>query len=435
VFLAVLRNNQADSQWFPSQVRLGRPPAGFAQAAKIKKRLGGDKGCGDAVWWGKPSASDKMSNRVYLPQVDGLRFLAALLVLLSHFRPLVDSFGTGSVAQLAARIQQFGWIGVDIFLVLSSFLICLLLDVEKSIFGSIDIGRFYIRRLLRIWPLYFPYFLIAMFWLSPKILPPEQMKLAIAQHFLPFMTFTGNLSYNLFTASLSPLFAHLWTISLEEQFYVLVPVLAFFSAAFRNTGPLLVAAGLAFSFAVRWYVLANGIVYPTVWVFPLCRLDPFLIGGVCAWLYRTRPAAFAARALAPALLAAAILGFALVLSFPGIGSSIHTSWQLLAVALSAGCLVMATLPQGPLARLFASPVLAFLGKISFGIYVYHQVALWCTNLYFEPVLLAYGGWGWLASLSLTLLVVVGMSAASYLLWERRFLTLKARFERVRSRPA
>lgn len=376
-----------------------------------------------------------MSNRIYLPQVDGLRFLAAFLVLLSHFRPLADSFGSGPVAQLGARIQQFGWIGVDIFLVLSSFLICLLLGVEKSTFGSIDIRRFYIRRILRIWPLYFPYFLIATFWLSPKILPPEQMRLSIAQHFLPFMTFTGNLSYNLFTASLSPLFAHLWTISLEEQFYVLVPVLAFFSAAFRSTGLALVSVGLAFTFAVRWYVLANGVIYPTVWVFPLCRLDPFLVGGVCAWLYRTRPAAFAARAAAPALLVAALAGFALVLNFPGIGSSIHTSWQLLAVALSAGCLVMATLSNGPLATLFASPVLAFLGKISFGIYVYHQVALWCTNLYFEPVLLPWGAVGWLASLSLTLVVVVGMSAASYLLWERHFLRLKARFERVGSRPA
>src|ERR1700681_3727270 len=119
----------------------------------------------------------KMSNRIYLPQVDGLRFVAAFLVLLSHFRPLADSFGTGPLAQVFARIQQFGWIGVDIFLVLSSFLICLLLDVEKSTFGTVDIRRFYVRRLLRIWPLYFPYFLIAMFVLTPKILPPEQLKL------------------------------------------------------------------------------------------------------------------------------------------------------------------------------------------------------------------------------------------------------------------
>jgi peptidoglycan/LPS O-acetylase OafA/YrhL len=375
-----------------------------------------------------------MLNRIYLPQVDGLRFLAAFLVLLSHFRPIADTFGTGLLSQFLGRVQQFGWIGVDIFLVLSSFLICLLLDVEKANFGTIDIKRFYLRRILRIWPLYFPYLLVAMFVLTPKLLPPEQLKLSISQHFFPFMSFTGNLSYNLYPSSLSPLFAHLWTISLEEQFYIIVPIFAFFSGSFRSTALVLVAAGLTFTFCVRWYVLANGVVYPTVWVFPLCRLDPFLIGGVCAWLYRTH-----LNVLTPtSVLGLSILslaGFLLVMSFPGIGGSIHTTWQLLVVSVSAGCLILATLHKGPLARLFSSQVLVFLGKISFGIYVYHQVALWSANVYVEPTLVSYGVLGWVGSLGWTLAVVIAMSATSYFVWERRFLKLKTRFELVRSRPA
>jgi peptidoglycan/LPS O-acetylase OafA/YrhL len=118
---------------------------------------------------------------------------------------------------LLTRLNSFGWIGVDIFLALSSYLIFSLLMGEKGVSGTISIERFYICRALRIWPLYFPFLLIAFFLIPLLVVPFRDLRPALAQHLLPFLAFTGNLSYALFPKTLG-FFAHLWTISLEEQF-------------------------------------------------------------------------------------------------------------------------------------------------------------------------------------------------------------------------
>lgn len=375
-------------------------------------------------------ANGEQRQRRYFPELDGLRFVAAFLVIVHHL-PL-ELKPERHIHEFIRIIGEFGWVGVDIFLVLSSYLIFTLLLAERRINGDISLRDFYIRRSLRIFPLYFLNILLAFFVFPPLLYPEGPIRAAISQHLFPMLTFTGNLSYMVFTESRLPFFAHLWTISVEEQFYVLAPLLALFASYFRRNAWLIAAAVLLLSFAMRFYVLANGIPYPAVWVFTLCRLDPFVVGAVCAAILHMRPT-LRTLPIGWVFSILAVAGFSFVAQFPNIYQSRHASWQLTVVALSAGFLLLgAVLPRG-LQAMLTFPGIPYLGKISFGIYVYHYVVIWCVSkyLYVSP---SGSLTQFILQLSVVTLVTVAIALVSYLMWERPFLRMKLRFERVSSRP-
>lgn len=378
------------------------------------------------------------SGRIYLPQIDGIRFLAFLLVYVSHAPEAFDYMERGTLhAEFLHEVRKFGWIGVDIFLVVSSFLIVTLLLAEQARTGTISLSRFYIRRVLRIWPLYFPYAVLGILVLPPLFgaTPLEQDK-TVREHLLPFMTFFGNFSYGYFTDSLSGFFAHLWTINLEEQYYMVAPILMLLLGRSAVSVALYLAI-LAWGLSVgyRAYLFTNGVPFEIVWAFPISRLDPFVVGGLCAVLIRFRSDLI--HQLPGYAYAALSLIFFLGLSLaPKIENSWHVVWQLAAAAMGAGCLVIALCYYQPLAIAFSSRIVTFLGKISYGLYVYHMMILLALARLDEVYgLFPSSSLGWLTYFLTGLTAVVLLSAISYLYYERVFLRLKARFELVQSRPA
>jgi peptidoglycan/LPS O-acetylase OafA/YrhL len=374
--------------------------------------------------------------RRYFPQLDGLRFVAALLVLISHLDSPAEFFPDQTLGLgLLVRLNTFGWVGVDIFLVLSSYLIFSLLMEEKRTRGRISIRDFYIRRALRIWPLYFPYLMSAFFLLPLLIQPPVQLGPTLRQHLLPFLTFTGNLSYILYPTTLLFSFAHLWTISLEEQFYAVAPVIAFFGRALRPYAGRLAVLALAFTTGAKWYVMANAVPYPTIWVFTFCRLDPFVVGAALAVLFAKHPA-FVRLPLGWLFMTLGGVGFYALSSAPQIGTTMQTVWQLQASAAASGALLLGVLLRAGGARIFSLPGLPYLGKISYGIYVYHEFALFLVRNDATSWLADIAaGVRWFLILILALALTVCMAAGSYQLWERRFLRFKLRFEVIPSRVA
>jgi peptidoglycan/LPS O-acetylase OafA/YrhL len=382
----------------------------------------------------KPNSTP--SERLYFPQIDGLRFIAFFLVLLHHYTPM-DAWtkAPGGFVAFITRIQAFGWMGVDIFLTLSSFLIFTLLLEERSRTGTVSLKRFYIRRALRIWPLYFPYLLFAMLVVPFLTGTREAMGATIHQHLLTFLTFTGNFSYAYFANSLTQFFAHLWTISLEEQFYFLVPLMVFFAGGTRRPALYLAAAGMALAMVFRWYVLSNAIPYPMVWVNPLCRIDPFIMGALATYILR-RKKHWLDQKVGWLWALASIAGYALVIDYPGIGASQHTIWQLSLVSISAFCLILAALSRRGLRNVLAWGPLPYLGKISFGLYVYHEGVLYSWNILHLPNILRQPTpTNWALQLALILGVVIAVSVISYQYYERAFLKRKERFETIHSRRA
>lgn len=169
--------------------------------------------------------TSSVSQKVFFPNLDGLRFLAFLAVFLFHsFYTASDVISASPVYKLFYFITRPGYLGVNFFFVLSGFLITYLLLSEKQASGRIAIGAFYMRRILRIWPLYY-----VVVWLGFVIYPWLKAhfgQTALHETAQPwyFLVFLSNFN-NLYNGCQTPTLTLLWSVSVEEQFYLVWPLM------------------------------------------------------------------------------------------------------------------------------------------------------------------------------------------------------------------
>lgn len=346
------------------------------------------------------------TERFYAPEIDGLRFAAALLVLLHHAPPL----------PFLGPLQSIGWAGVDLFLCISAYLLVRLLRMEVERAGTLDLRKFFVRRILRIWPLYFGYaavMSIAAIWffdISTRV---------SVGWLLSHLSFSANLLTAAHGVSPIPFTTHLWTISLEEQAYFLMPFLLLAMVrskpSMRTVVAILALASAVLALGrVALYLAGLG---PDFILRLLFRADPLIIGGAIA-LFHEQVRAISRRWLAFAILMSTI--------FLGLGPQ----WAILAfyplVALLCASILLLVQRVPLLTATFSTPPLAYLGKISYGLYVYHLLGLSVAGKLFagSAVLETVCG------LSLTVIAAI----LSYHLYEAPFLRLKKRFTIVQSRP-
>lgn len=365
--------------------------------------------------------------KTYFPELDGLRFLAFLLVFIHH-APLL------SENPLWQWLHRYGWMGVDLFLCLSAYLFTKLLYTEFQQTGSIHIPYFYIRRTLRIWPLYY-LFVIGMLALTFFTLPERIDSWRVAGLF----TFTDNIlsavlgNYNLI------LFAgHLWTISYEEQFYAVIPwaLRSLFKMSQRaRTWAVL---GVLFAGMIIRYVMVTVFQSPhlVVWVLPFTHFESILFGllvglGSLDTLLKGVPPLAVGLA---GLLSLAAVGFAPDLPFlQGIP---FLTYFLFLTGLGMALILHTLLrvSHKPEWRWISSRPMAYLGKISYGLYVYHLLCLGLASQYVHVAEANY--WLWVAAVFLLPLAgTIAVSSLSYSFIEKPFLRLKERFAIVLSRPA
>jgi peptidoglycan/LPS O-acetylase OafA/YrhL len=384
-------------------------------------------------------ALNERVNRFYCPELDGLRFLAFFLVFLHH-APL---YGHGNPT-LLAKLEPHGWMGVDLFLCLSSFLISKLLLLEWRSKGRISLTHFYVRRSLRIWPLYFfmcflGFVVLPYVGLGGPSIGGDAYRRMVHDYLLPYLTFLGNYATANHDYAPSNTLLILWTISLEEQFYILWP-LVLLALSFKRTSLLklscfLLAGTVMFRAAAVWWGWKHPALYVSLWT----RLDPFVLGALLAfyqeeldrWMKNVPPGVLALAGLA---------SMWLVTLFPSIeASSHHAVWQLFCSALGPCLLIAAVTKPGHLRTISSSYPLVQLGRISYGLYVYHFIALGIARR------LLVAGWNapphadcglgiWAIEFALGLGLTVLMAWLSYHLYEKQFLRLKKRFSSIESRP-
>jgi peptidoglycan/LPS O-acetylase OafA/YrhL len=363
--------------------------------------------------------------RFYLPELDLVRLVAFLLVFSSHVVPgdaefyraahIPTALGTVIVAAAAG-----GAFGVDLFFALSSFLITTLLLREGRSTGTIDVWSFYARRVLRIWPLYFAFLLIV----TPLVrhwLPDDALGL---RYTLAFALFVGNWACVLWGYPHS-IAGPLWSVSIEEQFYLAWPLLL--RRASRHLYPAL-AVLLAVSVVARIVLVTAGAVHPEIWCNTIARLDPIVGGALLA-------AVTSRRSQAPAGWLRCILlcsGFGLFSlaghfgDFAGLRSLItYPTVALAACSFILGSLYLpAEYARNPVLR-----AMTFLGKISYGLYVFHFLFISLLEVSSAHAL------GPRFALACTALACTTIAAAmSYYLLERPFLALKAKFTHIQSHP-
>ena len=188
--------------------------------------------------------------RIYFPELDGLRFVAFLMVFLFH-GGLPESMVRQAIGFSAARaLRENGGYGVQLFFILSGYLIATLLLREEARYGRVALRAFWIRRILRIWPLYYLLILIG-FFVIPGLdgqFGTTGHRAMLRDHLLPFLGFLGNWSMALVRPAPDWL-SVLWSVCVEEQFYLVVPLLiALVAPRFRRP---LVLALIAGAIAVR----------------------------------------------------------------------------------------------------------------------------------------------------------------------------------------
>ena len=365
----------------------------------------------------------------HLPALDGLRGIAIIVVLCFHSLVLRPDMGTA--ANLYLKVMSGGWVGVDLFFVLSGFLITGILHDSK---GSPQFFRvFYMRRFLRIFPLYYAFFLVALFVLPEtfRITPEFSQRQAwcwlYLQNLAPWWDAQFSLPY-----PLSPT----WSLAIEEQFYLVWPFIIF--GLSRTVAMKWCAAIIPMALALRCAHLAGGVpeglIYSTTW----CRVDTLAAGAFVALAVRGPGgvASVARRAKPVAILSAIAI---LVVGIRQRDLMNHGTWLftfgLTAIALffaSLLAMLLAASQAGLTHRVLTNGFLRSVGRYSYAMYLFHlpvQMHIsyhWWTR---EPILRGEISplLGQFISHLLLFAVTYGLALASW--WcESHILKLKRFFE-------
>jgi peptidoglycan/LPS O-acetylase OafA/YrhL len=374
-----------------------------------------------------------MEKRIYFKNLSALRFIAALAVIFHHVEQykfwagLPNRWGTTVIDALGTKAVSF-------FFVLSGFLISYLLMVEMEKIHKISIKDFYIRRILRIWPVYYIVVILCLFvlpnTLDTSFLGIEMYDAKFTWKAILLLLIVPNVlrvySPNILGGN------QLWSIGVEEQFYLLWPVL--FRMFIRNlVGFLFVFIAMKFAVTVVLEVLVNlrgGLLLSAVYRFwVLLKIEQMAIGALGAWvLHRNKEkilALFYHRATWLLSLAALFLLFVI---------PVH-HWALSYIESVVFLLVIINLSTSPSITIsMEHPLLTRLGNISYGIYMYHTLCI-SVCIYtlknlgaFNTSPFIFNAMMYTSTIAMTLLVAF----ISYEFIEKKFLNLKERFMIVKS---
>jgi peptidoglycan/LPS O-acetylase OafA/YrhL len=368
----------------------------------------------------------------HIPALDGIRALAILLVIphnIDLLRPPVPL-----AAYPVVLVTHAGWIGVQLFFVLSGFLITgNLLDTRGA---SNYFSAFFGRRALRIMPLYFAVLCIA-FVIAPALttVPPELR--ATQSHQVWLWTFLVNWTQPYEGAVYG--FGHFWSLAVEEQFYLLWPL----AVLLCRPAALLWVCGAAVltALVVRVLLLVAHFPHETLYMFTVCRMDALAFGACVAALIRIPTVLERLQRAAPAVaIAATIALLATVAATRGLAmyevSTQTVGYTVLSLAFALVILLAALPTTGFLRavmRFLACMPLRLVGRYSYGMYVFHLP----LHVFFGMAVLHRIAPNPTAAQELiyTAVMIVAsflLAALSYELFERRFLSLKRKLMPARS---
>jgi peptidoglycan/LPS O-acetylase OafA/YrhL len=361
--------------------------------------------------------STTLPNRAYYPALDGLRGIGCLLVVTYHNFPFIHEY------------LFFGWLAMDIFFVLSGFLIT---DILLNTFGEKNyLKNFYVRRLLRVFPLYYTSLVVFLLILPHINGLPVRLDYFVDNQ-VYFWTFTQNWLMIFFPGQNQYALNHLWSMAVEEQFYLLWPLVV---ATVRKPKILfgMLAVLLLGVIVLRFWLWVNkieGLAYYNLYTFT--RIDGICVGCMVALLQKIN------RNFLQRYMALIVFGFAAFnFIFYLVNLQYNDSFPYLAlVGFSTFSMIFGLLVYDIVNvqtkiwdRIFNIEVLKFLGRISYGTYIFH----WPLYLILHPFLMKWAKQFMLpvsaqffTSISATILAY-SLGYLSYRYFELRFLKLKKHF--------
>jgi len=362
------------------------------------------------------------------PVLDGVRGLAFLIVLFHHSVLFSGMSRDAAVDDLLYRLADSSWFGVDLFFVLSGFLITGILYETKG--SSRYFRSFYGRRVLRIFPLYYGFLALALL-VFPHLLPPASGQNLLA-HQGWYWTYLSNV-YVAREGWQNPAhMGHFWSLAVEEQFYLLWPLAVW--ALDRKWLLRLAAACFVGALALR-IVTPFGIDETAVYVLLPTRMDTLAAGAFLALLIRGERGASVLGRWPLVVFLACVVPLLVHFARAGVVGYYLPMERTVGYTLFAGAcasLIALTLQASPrawLRRAFSGRTLGFFGKYSYGLYVVHvPIVFFMGDFGFRAESLPRLGQstlpGILAFVAVATTLSIACALASYQLWEARFLRLK-----------
>jgi peptidoglycan/LPS O-acetylase OafA/YrhL len=366
------------------------------------------------------------NNKVYFKNLNAVRFIAAFLVIIHHIEQFKSLFNLKN-AMGNEFIEIIGKLGVVMFFVLSGFLISFLIFKEKELTNTISVRNFYIRRILKIWPLYFV-IVFAAFYIFPHLgffsIPNAKgnvsddffVKILLYAFFLP------NLALRLFAAI--PYVSHVWSIGAEEQFYLIWPVL---NKRINNKWMLMFGVITVYLIIKFSLMLVSGSstikVISAFW--GSTPIDCMAIGGLFA-LTIFEKTKFTARIRAliftkiaqwmTLILTATLIAFGVKIPI------FHYEFY----SVLFGILICNFAANDHRIFSMENKLFNYLGKISYGLYMYHPIVIVAVikSLQYFGIITNY------AIFPLVILLVVALSALSYEYFEKWFISLKSKYSKL-----
>jgi peptidoglycan/LPS O-acetylase OafA/YrhL len=387
-----------------------------------------------------PSLVNSVS--IHVRALDGIRGVAVLAVMSSHlFRS--NYVRGGLLGTAVGRVFSFGAKGVDLFFVLSGFLITGIL--YDSLHDTGYFRKFYTRRCLRIFPLYYGVLIVLFALTSVLEIHWNKMQWSLLLYLqntnllFPIWNFGHPHGLDLM---------HFWSLAVEEQFYFVWPLAVFL---IRDRKKLLVACGVGFvgAFLYRYYLVLHDAPYQFINCSTLCRADSLLAGGALALLVRGPEKVVIHRFARPVFWGAAV--FLGVLNILGAKLAAHPGWEskvdanYLAIQYSifaigfAGLIGWCLQSKSFASAIFEIGILRWFGKYSYGLYIYHLI-LWSLFVAMFRVglerIFPNRSVAILGSGLIVLMVSIAVAYASYHLYEKVFLNMKrfVRYQRPETIP-
>ncbi len=363
--------------------------------------------------------------KIFFPNLDGLRFFSFFSVYLFHIWVLMfDRYSlTGSSAGIVKFLFQNGEIGVNFFFVLSGFLITYLLIQEKKLTGKIHVGNFYVRRILRIWPLFYVCILfgLVLYPILKKIIGGE---LFVVAHPWTYFVFLNN--FDFLKHGAPAIISVLWSVAIEEQFYLFWPLLlALFPI--KNC-PYLLYTIIAGSFIFRCFYAHNERVLQ---FHTFAVIGDMALGGLLAYYiifnnsFKQKIISLNKYAIAGIYFCAVVILFFRKDIFPGAMMVL----ERIIIAIVFGLIILEqNFSANSFFKMSSLRRISKWGIYTYGLYCIHVIAIIFVELAFRKA-----GMNLQSPLIILVLTIVAFIACmilafiSYNFFEKKFLKLKDRF--------
>lgn len=357
-------------------------------------------------------------NKIYFKGLNGIRAIASSLIIIFHIDQFFRLFNLSSLGYHKSGMAEYS---VILFFVLSGFLITYLMMAEKQTFGSVGLINFYKRRILRIWPIYYLIIFITLLVLQFKIIPTDSNTFITLTLYSFFLSNIGySLGYGFIT--ITPL----WSVGVEEQFYAFWPLLFNRTKNIFYTLIGFIFIYLTIKICLRYF--ENDKIY---YLFMRSAFDSMAVGGIGAY-FLFKKSSVLKYVFNKWIQVSAWLFFVVSILYKPIHIASLFDSEIHSIIYVIIILNVSTNPQSIIS--LENKVMNFLGKISYGMYVYHMSIIVLLSFIWKKYFYQVSP-HWMNYVIVYFLVIgctIVVSFLSYKYLESYFLSLKPRFSKVAS---